>query len=208
MDECAVPRRKAYILTSEEETPRNRFSIPLLKSIGFDVVVFPYIKHDDPIISNKTSMMKIYEMIVNSGETYSYVFEDDINVMESITLSDILKYEAISPRLFFLGCCIPEYQTPSNYKKREEKLDERDVIVLSGAVRGIHALGLSKDVAQELLNYAKKSEQRHMDMILEEFTLINPANVYRYDLESSMDGHRGMFFQDRTQFCSTLIQNY
>ena len=44
----------------------------------------------------------------------------------------------------------------------------------------------------------------YMDMILEEFTLINPALVCRYDLESKRKGHRGIFFQDRCQFPSTI----
>ena len=77
------------------------FSIQLLLDIGFEVCVVPYFKHTDPILSNKNTMMFIYERIVESGEAYSYVFEDDINTLEPVRLSDIIKYEKISPYLFF-----------------------------------------------------------------------------------------------------------
>ena len=40
--------------------------------------------------------------------------------------------------------------------------------------------------------------------ILEKFTEIYPANVIRYDLESYIKGHRGLFFQDRNRFPSTM----
>ena len=43
-----------------------------------------------------------------------------------------------------------------------------------------------------------------MDMILEKFIEIFPANVIRYDLESDIKGHRGLFFQDRKQFPSSI----
>jgi hypothetical protein len=201
-----APKRKAYLCTSEENTPRKLFSIQLLLDIGFEVCVVPYFKHFEHVLSNKKTMMYIYERIVESGEPYSYVFEDDINTLEPVRLSDIIKYEKISPYLFFLGCCIPDYQNKDNYKIHEEKIDHREITILSGAVRGLHAIGLSSTGAQELLEFAKKSPQRYMDMILDAFTTVYPANVFRYDLESYIQGHRGMFFQDRNRFPSNLIE--
>jgi hypothetical protein len=197
--------RKAYLLTGEEDTPRKKFSVELLKIIGFEVVVVHYWKDADPVLSNKRSMLSIYERIKNSQDAYSYVFEDDINLLEPIALPEIIKYEQFLFGVIYLGCCIPHYQTKSNYRIFENKLDGKEITVVSGANRGLHAIGLSRQTAYELWKYAKNSpRQPYMDMILEEFTLINPALVCRYDLESKRKGHRGIFFQDRCQFPSTI----
>lgn len=149
-------------------------------------------------------MMYIYETIAESSDPYAYVFEDDINVLEPISLADIVKYEKISPMSFYLGCCIPDYQNNSNLKIHDIKIDNKEVTTLSGAVRGLHAIGLSNDGAKLLCNFAKISNERYMDMILEDFTRVYPANVIRYDLESYIKGHRGVFFQDRDRFPSTI----
>ena len=41
-------------------------------------------------------------------------------------------------------------------------------------------------------------------MILEEFSKKYPANIVRYDLQSYIYGHRGVIFQDRLRFPSTI----
>ena len=43
-----------------------------------------------------------------------------------------------------------------------------------------------------------------MDMCLEDFVKKYPANVIRYDLESYIKGHRGIFYQDRRSFKSLI----
>ena len=43
-----------------------------------------------------------------------------------------------------------------------------------------------------------------MDIILEEFSQIHHPNLLRYDLESYIEGHRGIFFQDRDKFPTTI----
>lgn len=43
-----------------------------------------------------------------------------------------------------------------------------------------------------------------MDVILEAFAAIYPANIVRYDLESYISGHRGVIFQDRNRFPSSI----
>lgn len=199
-----VTERKAYLLTSEVDTPRKQFSIQILNNVGFKVIPVHYIKNKDNVLSNKLSMMYIYETIAESSDPYAYVFEDDINVLEPISLADIVKYEKISPMSFYLGCCIPDYQNNSNLKIHDIKIDNKEVTTLSGAVRGLHAIGLSNDGAKLLCNFAKISNERYMDMILEDFTRVYPANVIRYDLESYIKGHRGVFFQDRDRFPSTI----
>ena len=71
-------------------------------------------------------------------------------------------------------------------------------------VRGLHAIGLSKNGAKELLEYSQKSSKIYMDMILEEFAQLNNPNMVRYDLESYISGHRGIFFQDRNKFPTSI----
>jgi hypothetical protein len=44
-----------------------------------------------------------------------------------------------------------------------------------------------------------------MDCILEDFASVYPANIVRYDLISPLHpGHRGILFQDRQKFPSTI----
>jgi len=48
------------------------------------------------------------------------------------------------------------------------------------------------------------TDWEYMDMILEKFSEKYPTNVIRYDLESYLHGHRGIFFQDRDRFPSSI----
>ncbi len=43
-----------------------------------------------------------------------------------------------------------------------------------------------------------------MDVILEKYCNKYPANVVRYDLESYINGHKGILFQDRKMFQSLI----
>ena len=99
-------KRNAYLLTTDFNSPRSIFSKELLQKIGFNVLHFLAIPHDDPIISHKLSMIQIYNIIENSPDEWSYIFEDDINILEPITLDEIIEYEKISTNNFFyLGIC-------------------------------------------------------------------------------------------------------
>jgi len=83
--------------------------------------------------------------------------------------------------------------------------DKKPVAIVQGCVRGLHAIALSKSGAKELLEFSKKMDHyEYMDMILEQFTNTHPANVIRYDLQSYIFGHRGVFFQDRKRFPTTI----
>jgi hypothetical protein len=146
-------------------------------------------------------MQKIYHMIVEGEDEYAYVFENDINIIEEIRLPEIVQYESISSMFFYLGiCCNCANQVWSNIK-----IDGHLVATVSGGIRGLHAIGISKKGARELLEFSRESNHEYMDMILEDFSLIYPAPVVRYDLVSPQNiGHCGVFFQDRDQFQSEI----
>ena len=194
--------RTGYVLTGNNDSPRAQFSKRVLESVGFNVIFFNYIPHENKVLSNRNSMLEIYKLIANGTDEWVYVFEDDINILETITIDDIIKYEAISNSVFYLGVCM--YQV-NNIKINSTFIDKKPVAIVQGCVRGLHAIALSKSGAKELLEFSEKMDHyEYMDMILEQFTNTHPANVIRYDLQSYIFGHRGVFFQDRKRFPTTI----
>jgi len=184
------------------KSKRTLFSEQVLINIGFTVILVQHIPHTDNVISNKISMQSIYKRIAEGNEEYAYVFEDDINILEPIQIEEIIEYEKISDMFFYLGLC--KYSQHNGFFLSNNYIRNKIVGVVSGCVRGLHAIGLSKKGAKELLKFSEISENRYMDMILEEFTLRYPANIVRYDLESYIHGHRGIIFQDRNRFPSEI----
>jgi hypothetical protein len=194
--------RTAYLLTVDPRCERALFSKQVLKTIGFRVHFVQALPKADPVVSNKLSLIEIYKLVATSAEEYSYVFEDDINVLEPITLDEIVQYEKISEMFFYLGVCEP--RCPAVHPNGV-RINNHDVYTKSGANRGCHAFGLSKKGARALLAFSR--HHRHIqpsDIILEMFSTVYPANVVRYDLESYIPGHKGVIFQDRRRFPSTL----
>ena len=204
-----IEKRIAYLLTGDETSERTLFSKEVLENIGFDVHMILFLAHPNKVISNKISMQLIYQRIAemssddddDADHYFAYVFEDDINVLEPITLEEIVKYENVSERFFYLGVC--QYD---NIKVIPTviKINQSPVYQVSGGIRGLHAIGLSKKGAKELLAFSQTSDWEYMDMILEDFSRLYPANVVRYDLCSYIPGHRGIVFQDRERFPSTI----
>jgi hypothetical protein len=195
-------KRNAYVLTTNKNSERTIFSKNILEKIGFNVILIQHIPNENKVLSNKLSMQKIYEIIINDKDNYAYVFEDDINILEEITLSQIIKYETISDKFFYLGCCLYNYY--DSIKINSKKIDSHDVYIISGNVRGLHAIGISKQGAAELLQFSKETDEIYMDCILENFSKIYPANILRYDLSVPYTEHRGLFFQDRNKFPSEI----
>ena len=196
--------RKAYVLTGDINSERCKFSKNILEKVGFEVNVFIFFPHENKLTSNRISMLAIYELIANGNDEWVYVFEDDINIMEDIKIDEIIQYESISEHFFYLGLCIaPENRYDKLYLNKN-KINNNDVVIIKGNVKGLHAIGLSKNGAKELIEFEKKYDKSWiMDMILEEFSILYPANVVRYDLEY-LPGHRGIFFQDQQKFPSTI----
>lgn len=197
--------RNAYLLTTNKTSDRTRFSYDILKQIGFNVILIDCIPDSKKVLSNKISMQYIYELISNSNDEWSYVFEDDINILRPITLSEIIEYENISNKVFYLGLCKNIKKLNRNIILTDKIIQENKVYVTNGSCRGLHAIGLSKSGSKELLEYSRAhNHKKYMDMILEMFVKKNPANIVCYELESYIKGHRGVIFQDRKKFPSSI----
>lgn len=195
-------QRNCYVLTCDVNSERAKFSKTLLEKIGFTVNLFRCIPNKNKLLSNKQSMVKIYELIGSGNDAWVYVFEDDINVMTPIDLNEIIEYEKLSQHFFYLGLCVDKNGIIQN---STNKINSQTVTTVSGGIRGLHAIGLSKQGALNILNFVTQyKEQPYMDIIFEKFSENHPANVVRYDLESYIRGHRGAFFQDRRRFPSSL----
>jgi hypothetical protein len=193
--------RKAYLLTTNKESMRTQFSTDILMKIGFEIIVVQHIPHEDKVYSNTLSMIHIYKMIRESGDEYAYVFEDDINWLEHVQLDEIIQYENISPVFFYLGVCLP---STAGIKDTGHIINGHPVMSVSNNVRGLHAIGLSKEGVKQLLEFVDVTPFRFMDMILEKFTIMHSAPIVRYDLQSYIWGHRGILYQDRRQFPTTI----
>ena len=194
--------RHAYLLTTDTNSDRTLFSARVLKKIGFVVNIIQHTPHTNPVISNKLSMNNIYDIIVKSGLRYAYVFEDDIDIHENITLDELIMYEKISDQFFYLGIC--ENKGPTTVTDTHYSVCSHKVMSISGNVRGLHAIGLSNSGAKNLLAFSRLSPHIYMDMVLEDFSKLHRANIVRYDLTSKIPGHRGLFFQARDKFPTTI----
>jgi RIO-like serine/threonine protein kinase len=204
--------RKCYVLTSDIDSDRGIFCKNILETIGFEVILFKFIPYetiekdisinDKKVLSNKLSMLEIYKLIANGNDNWVYVFEDDINILEYIEIDEIIEYEKISNMFFYLGlCCMNNNKNIST----PNEINNHIVIQVSGQIRGLHAIGISKQGAKELIDFTENYENFiYMDMILEKFSEKYPANVVRFDLQSYIKGHRGIFYQDRERFPSTI----
>jgi hypothetical protein len=198
-----MPIRKCFVLTGNQYSERAQFSKNILEKIGFIVKFVNFIPYENKVLSNKISMQYIYGLIATGNHEWTYVFEDDINILQDITIDEIIEYEKISSKFFYLGACMTDGERKISLNTN--KINNYDVTTTYGNVRGLHAIALSKHGAQELLFFSHKlSNYEYMDMILEKFAEINPANIVRYDLESYLEGHKGIFFQDRNKFPSTI----
>lgn len=195
-------KRTAYLLTCDMDSTRTKFSQDVLTKIGFNVELFQCIKKEDKVLSNKISMQEIYKKIAAGSDEWGYVFEDDINVLDKIDVDELGKYENISKTFFYLGTC--GYENKDNVYN-SESVNGHQVAMVKGSVRGLHAIALSKEGAQELIDFSKNNSEVYMDVILESFAQIHNPNIVRYDLVSADDdGHRGIFYQDRNQFPTTI----
>lgn len=194
--------RKAYLLTCDENSERCIFSKNLLETIGFNVILFKAIPHEKQLLSHKQSMIQIYQTIIQDNDSeWSYIFEDDINILEQITLDEIIQYETISNNFFYLGMCKYGCNT---IKKTNHVINNHVVYSVSKFVRGLHAVAFSRKGMIDFLNFLTNFKFDYIDMILELYTINNPANVIRMDLESYIIGHLGIFYQDRNKFQSLI----
>jgi hypothetical protein len=194
--------RNAYLLTCDPNSERTKFSKNILDELGFNVILFQAIPDSKPLLSHKQSMISIYNIIANDlSNEWSYIFEDDINKLEDIKLDEIIEYEKISNKFFYLGICKYGEDTLC---ETEHTINNHKVYSVSGSVRGLHALAFSRVGMIDFIDFLKNFSLEYMDVILELYTLKNRSNVVRSDLESYISGHRGIIFQDRNKFTSII----
>jgi hypothetical protein len=194
--------RNAYLLTCDPNSERTKFSKNILDELGFNVILFQAIPDSKPLLSHKQSMISIYNIIANDlSNEWSYIFEDDINKLEDIKLDEIIEYEKISNKFFYLGICKYGEDTLC---ETEHTINNHKVYSVSGSVRGLHALSFSRVGMIDFIDFLKNFSLEYMDVILELYTLKNRSNVVRSDLESYISGHRGIIFQDRNKFTSII----
>jgi len=196
--------RKAYLLTCDKNSERTISSKKILESIGFEVILFMAIPNEDKVLSNKNSLLQIYKLISEGENEWAYVFEDDINIHEMFDINELEEYEKISKDFYYLGCCVNPYIKNTQHFPSTIIINNRNPIMVRGNIRGHHAIGFSKDGANKLYDFALISKERYMDAILDKYTVLIPTYVYRYDLESYIIGHRGIFFQDEKKFPSII----
>ena len=197
--------RNAYLLTCDPNSERCIFSKKILEDIGFNVILYNAIPNNNPLTSHKLSMMEIYKIIINdTSSEWSYVFEDDINVLESIKLDEIIQYENISTNFFYLGLCKHARNT---IMETEHIINGHKVYKISDCVLGLHALAFSRTGMLDFFNFLNRHTIEYIDVILQSYTIEHPANVVRVDLESYISGHLGIIFQDRKKFKS-IINNH
>jgi hypothetical protein len=197
-------KRNAYLLQGpvENQPLRARLSRDLLIDIGFNVNVIDHIPNESAHLSNKLSVMHIFDLIQKSNEEWSYMFEDDVDTLEEITLEDIVEYENISEMFFYLGVCMASSR---RLRASAHKIKDDNVKITHNG-RCIHAIAISKKGINEIIPFYKTHDHiTCADGILEGFSKKYPANVVRSHLVSPHNrGHRGVFFQDRRRFATQV----
>lgn len=94
------------MLSTNFNSERTIFSKNILEKFVFDVILFQSIYNDNKLLSHFISYIEILKTIKNLGsDDWTYVFEDDINILEDIKLHEIIEYEKISKELFYLVIC-------------------------------------------------------------------------------------------------------
>ena len=147
----------------------------------------------------------IYEKIIQSGDEWSYVFEDDIDKRTNISLNEIMEYEKISSHVFYLGACFSHESLTKVIKESKScniKISGDDVGVINGTARGLHAVAFSKKGMIEFLEFSKNSKKKCMDVILNDFTKIHNAYLVRFDLKYGIQN--GIIYQNRRKYPTTI----
>ena len=196
-------KRTAYLLTVNFFSERAKHPKKLLENIGFDVHIFCAIHYsytnDDKMRSCLDSHMQIIQNALLRDEEYFYIFEDDINLVEEITLEEITQYEKLTKDYFYLGCC----EASVTSFKTEHFINGHQVYNIQGDIRGNHAFCLHKQGAQKILDLYSSNKLTIADGFSKLLKLQVPC--VRHDLISPCNsGHKGIFYQDRKKFSSFI----
>lgn len=198
--------RIAYLITTNETSPRTQTSMSLLQRVGFDVQLeFAPTNTSDKILSNKLAQLSIYRKIIaDQSRPWGYVFEDDIDIVGrsvrnwnnkvpfSVELQVKRQLERSNEYFFYLGICGPESMGNHLY---------------CGTCA--HAYGISRRGATMLIDFEatfEDSSDELMDIVTKHWCFsLGGFPVSHYEHTSiQTDDHRGTFYQDRNQFKSTI----
>ena len=104
-------------------------------------------------------MQGIYKTICNDKTSnWNYVFEDDIDLLDKILLSEIIEYEKISDKIIYLGLC--RYGSDNMLIKTKCTINKHPIYKTFGNTRGLHAIGLSSIGCKELLNFSINNDDK------------------------------------------------
>ena len=201
-----MPTRVAHIISLDESRPRAQQTQRVLRDMGFETTMVKpkYFGHTrkDKTLSNKFAMIDAVEQIAKGKQPWGYVFEDDIYQHEASTLQlrDIIQAEESSKHFIYLGVCTA----------REA------VSFMCG--RCAHAMGFSRDGAEEILNFVQNLhptlvtgnspvDEEYFDVIVEGWCKLKGGFRVVGPLFPSSRGHvehYGALIQDRGTFPSEI----
>jgi hypothetical protein len=102
--------RPAYLLTCDKYAKRALDCKQVLEKVGFSpIIVVEAIPNSNKVLSNKLSMQYMCKLISSGESSWGYIFEDDIDILCTITIDDIINYETYSNKIMYLGCCVCSY---------------------------------------------------------------------------------------------------
>jgi hypothetical protein len=198
-------KKNAYLLTANVDSDRRRHSINTLTVAGFNVVLSlcEMLRDVEPVRvwSNKNTFMRVIKDYIESNSTdWLYIFEDDINMQPNTSIEDIEYNRPASILFTYLGICGPQ-TTPNGGK----------------CGRCAHAMGFSYAGARDVLLFNHESKTRlisgnlpmnepFFDVVVEGWCFLNGGfNVVHFEHTSPQnEGHKGLFFQNRDKFSSTI----
>lgn len=211
--DMSLEQRVAYVVSTNTSTPRFLQTEKVLSDFGFQVsVVTPYYfgtTREKQTLSNKIALLTAAKLISRGEEPWGYIFEDDIykHELSRDDLSAVIKSETTSTLFQYLGICT------------EGEAQNKPVRNMCG--RCAHAMGISKQGALRLLEFANLQEPRlevdqknaprdelYLDVIVQGWCETQPPGFRVVGpLKPSvkgLDGHYGIFLQDRTSFESEI----
>jgi len=212
-DDNSVEKRVAYVVSMNTATPRFLQTKKVLSEFGFEVsAVTPYYfgrTREKQTLSNKIALLTAATLISRGEEPWGYIFEDDIYKHESSRddLSAVIESEKASNLFQYLGVCT------------EGEARNKPVRNMCG--RCAHAMGISKQGALELLEFANLQEPKlevgqknapgdelYLDVIVQGWCEAQPPGFRVVGpLKNSVKGdvgHYGIFLQDRNSFESEI----
>jgi len=196
----------AYVLSMDKDSLRSKHTEKTLNTVGFKVeYITPQTRGNaisDKLWSNKMAFLNLLEKYLESNSTsWLYIFEDDITAHSGTSLQDIRDIEARSTKFVYLGIC----GTSVQFFLQSWTLQNQGKCGTCA-----HAMGFSRKGAQEFMAFSQEKTDMNatnFDVVVAAWCLsLGGFPVLRFDLRSpQIEGHRGVFFQDRLKFATSIV---